>query len=63
MKIENNTTEIISRKNKDGMYHFYFNGKDTTMLWMDFFSSLSMADESRCEELFLKKYKKRLSPL
>ena len=55
--------KITSRKHKDDYYHFYFNGKDITNLWMDFFSSLSMEDESRCEELFLKKYRTKLLKL
>ena len=49
---------ITSKKGEDGYYHFYVGKKDITEKWMWFHSELSLQDESRCEELFFKKYPK-----
>ena len=48
----------ITTKKVNNYYHFYLDGKDVTEKWMWFFSSLSMADEGRCEELFIKHMEK-----
>ena len=53
--------KIKIKTGKDGYSHFYFRGKDVTGLWMDFFSGLTMKQESKCEELFIKKYSKKLA--
>lgn len=52
---------LESKKVKEGWWLFYWNGHDVSELWMDFFAGLSMKDESRCEELFIKKYGKKLN--
>ena len=52
---------ITSRLSKKiGMYDFFFNGKNVTGLWMDFFSGLSMEQELSCTKLFIKKYGRKL---
>jgi hypothetical protein len=48
---------ITTRKTKSGYCDFYYKGKNITALWMDFFSSIPMNKEKKCEELFIKKYK------
>ena len=52
---------LVSDKHKDGFYHFYWNGRDITGLWMDFFSGLNMKDEVDCERIFIRKYGKHLN--
>lgn len=53
----------MSKMNKSGEYDFFYDSKKITGLWMDFFSGLSMEDEKRCVELFIKKYAKKLNGL
>ena len=50
--------KLISKKGKDGYYHWYIGRKDVTGLWMIFFSGLSSEQEKNCVALFCKKYKK-----
>jgi hypothetical protein len=40
--------------------NFYLNGFDVTDLWYNFFSGLTMEQESHCLEIFIKRYAKKL---
>lgn len=53
----------ITIKKRKGEYNFYYKGKNITGLWMDFFSRLHREQESKCEELFIKKYRKKLDKM
>ena len=56
-----NINKLHEREDVNGITTFWWGKKNITALWMDFFSGLSMEDEKRCVELFLKKYEKKLS--
>lgn len=49
------TSRVTTRRLKSGTA-FYFNGKNITALWMDFFATLPTNKEHKCGELFIKKY-------
>jgi hypothetical protein len=54
---------LTSEKLKDGYYHFFWNGRDITPLWMDFFSGLSMELEKDANKVFIRKYRNKLNKL
>lgn len=46
---------------RDGFYHFYWNGHDITMFWMNFFSSLREKEERYAGWLFARRHGKELN--
>jgi hypothetical protein len=53
----------LTSKKVDDFYHFYWSGRDITLLWMDFFSSLPMKQEKNAHWIFARRYGKELDKL
>ncbi len=50
----------LRTKDKGGYIEFFWDRRNITALWMDFFSGLPMNKEKDCVKIFVRRYGKKL---